>query len=384
MLNWQRLFNYFYFLLLIFFWQTALFWFDSLSFEKGDTNILLYVALVGVELLASYMIIAAQKEEGRKYGIHRLCLYWEIMMLVVLIFNHASVGHFPKCLAWPLLFEASYYFAKKNLGIIRNFRRLNCFFLLIGLYVFLGAMVLKQFASQSNMIYFLLLPVPVALLQCDRKWQLRILFATTFFALLSMKRSMMLAVFLFWTIYGAKYMFVSGKKRLAIVLSIVFLIVGYGTIKVVDNISGGGLSSRTVDYEKKDISNGREAIYLVTLDMIVRSSPIHLILGNGHNAVRSNSPMEISAHNEFLEIIYDYGVIVLFLYLCLWAYVIKQWWYHYRNDTEYFVPYTLSLCFFAVMAMVSQLVLYVSYFLYLVIFWGIVEAAKDNRLLKTE
>jgi hypothetical protein len=42
------------------------------------------------------------------------------------------------------------------------------------------------------------------------------------------------------------------------------------------------------------------------------------------------------------------------------------------------MPYALSICIFAVMAMVSQLVLYVSYFLYLVMFWGIVQAAKEE------
>ncbi len=92
--------------------------------------------------------------------------------------------------------------------------------------------------------------------------------------------------------------------------------------------------------------------------------------------------MQISAHNEYLEIIYDYGLIALIVYLGLWIYVIKQFIFHYRNDTVYFIPYALSICIFAVMSVVSQLVLYVSYFLYLVMFWGIVQAGKERWLFK--
>jgi O-antigen ligase len=189
---------------------------------------------------------------------------------------------------------------------------------------------------------------------------------------------MMLAISLFWAIYGFKFLFSKGKKRLAIIMSVVFLGIAYGAIKVVDNISDGGLSSRTVDYEKEDITNGREYIYTITWEMIVKSTNTQLILGHGHNAVRRDSPLEISAHNDYLEIIYDYGIIALILYLGLWIYVIKQFFFHYRNNTVYFVPYALSICIFAVMSVVSQLVVYVSYFLYLVMFWAIVQAAKDT------
>jgi len=113
--------------------------------------------------------------------------------------------------------------------------------------------------------------------------------------------------------------------------------------------------------------------------MIVKSSPSHILLGHGHNAVKRESIMDISAHNEFLEIIYDYGIIILLVYIGLWVYVVRQWLYHYRNNTPDFIPYTLSVCIFAVMAMVSQLVLYVSYFLYLVMFWGMVHALKEMK-----
>ena len=172
-----------------------------------------------------------------------------------------------------------------------------------------------------------------------------------------------------------------GRKGLAVVVTAVMVIAMYGSFSVADDLTGGHLNERlsVEDARDGDITNGREDIYLVTIEMIKQSSLVHIILGNGHNGVRRDSPLEISAHNEFLEIIYDYGVITLLIYLGLWVYVLREWYFHYRNNTIFFLPYTMSVSIFAVMAMVSQLVLYCSYFLYLVMFWGIVAALKDSH-----
>lgn len=374
--------SFFYYIyvifLLIFFWRTALFWSGDSTAGGEGKDYLLYIALVMVELLSLYLIINTKKKRRRDSWIHGLCLGWEIIALACLVINNASIGHYPKVLAWPLFFESAYLIVRWDSRMIKSIRNAYYWVLFLGVYVFFYSMILKQFSSQSNMIYFLILPVPIILLHCDSKWRFRILLLTSFFALMSMKRSMILAIFLFWAIYGFKYLFGKGKKSMAIAMSVVFIGVAYGTVKAVDNISDGRLSSRTVDYEKEDITNGREAIYTITWTMIKLSTKAQLILGHGHNAVRRDSPLEISAHNEFLEIIYDYGVIALMIYLGLWVYVIKQFLNHYRNNTVYFIPYALSICIFAVMAMVSQLVLYVSYFLYLVMFWGIVQAARER------
>ena len=192
---------------------------------------------------------------------------------------------------------------------------------------------------------------------------------------------MILALVLFWGFVELKYLLGRGRKGLAVVVTAVMVIAMYGSFSVADDLTEGRLSERISgeDVKSGDITNGREAIYLVTIEMIKHSSPEHILLGNGHNGVRRDSPLEISAHNEFLEIIYDYGVIILLVYLGLWVYVLREWYFHYRSNTVFFLPYTMSVCIFAVMAMVSQLVLYCSYFLYLVMFWGIVAALKDRQ-----
>ena len=376
--NPRPLFLIYTLLLIVYFWKTASLWFDIL-YTGSEKDILLTVTLLAIELLILFLIRFSPKYDCQYRRIHWLCFVWEAIMIVVLLFNKAPISHYIKCLAWPLFLESAYLFVRFDIRMLESFRKVFYIFIFIGTIVFFQAMGFLSFSGQSNMIYFMLLPVPVLMLRENTKWQYSLLIFASFFALLSMKRSIMLAFALCWCIIVFKYLIGTGRKRLAILLSVFVITLAYGFFNVVDNYTGGNLSSRTVDYEKDDITNGREAIYLVTLDMIVKSSPSHLLLGNGHDSVRRNSIKNISAHNEFLEIIYDYGIIILLVYFVLWGYVVRQWIYHYRNNTPDFIPYTLSISIFAVMAMVSQLVLYVSYFLYLVMFWGMVHALKEMK-----
>ena len=371
--------------LLIFFWRTAMFWAGNSSQGGEGKDFLLYIALISVEILSVYLIVfvdlslIAKKWIIYDSWIHKLCFGWEFIALAVLVLNNSSIGHYPKVLAWPLFFESAYLIAKWDFSMVKSIRRAYLLLLFIGAYVFYHSIITKQFSSQSNMIYFLILPVPIILLNCNTRWRFRILLFTSFFALLSMKRSMILAIALFWSIYIVKDFSSKQKKSLAIAISVALLGIAYVTVEAVDRITAGNLSARTIDYEKEDITNGRETIYRVTWKMIKASTESQLVFGHGHNAVRRDSPLEISAHNDFLEIFYDYGTIALMLYLGLWFYVVKQFLFHFRNDTDYFLPYALSICIFAVMALVSQLVVYVSYFLYLVMFWAVVQAAKEKE-----
>lgn len=356
------------------------FWYNSRYIDgQGNGGVLLYAALAGVEMVSLCMIVLAPKYRHQDNRIVNLCFLWEILMIVVLIFNGTAFSQWFKCLAWPLFFQASYLFIRQDIHLIEFFQK--PFYVLSfmgGIYMVL-ALKLKDLESQTNMVYFFLLTIPAVLLTSNKKWSYYILIFATFAAFISMKRSVILSFILFWGIMGGKFLFDKGKQKMAIILIVIGGLAVYGSFKIADNLSGGHLSLRTVDYQKEDITNGRGTIYLETIDMITRTSPMHLILGNGHNAVLRNSPLEKSAHNEFLEIIYDYGIIMLLMYLCFWVYVLRQWHYHYKNNTIYFVPYTLSVCLFAVMAMVSQLVLYCSYFLYLVMFWGMTAALRDNQ-----
>jgi O-Antigen ligase. len=299
-------------------------------------------------------------------------------MMSVLMYNGEPISVFVKCLLWPLLFEATFLFVSDDKRRVDSFRKFYYWVAVLGFFVFIVAMQMKAFESQSNMIYFLALAMPMLLTTRNTRLRNLLLIIISFVCVMSMKRSMILSIVLFWGVVCMRNMFKSGKKITAIFLSVLIIGIGYVSFTMVENLSGGNLSSR-LDSDQKDVTNGREEIYLITIDMIVNSSPVEFIMGHGHMAVKRDSILDISAHNEWLEILYDYGLIILFLYICLWLHLIKQWLFHYRENTRFFLPFTLSLCIFVVMSMVSQLVVYISYFLYLVMLWATAEAATEDE-----
>lgn len=371
--------NIFYYLflaaLLVFFARTAMYWYSAMNFKTSTHDVYLYASLCLVEFIILIFLLLNIRKNYWKRGVHVICLLWLLMSFISLPYNGSNIQSFVKVIIWPMLFEATYLFIREDKKRLNDLRIYYFAVLAIGVVAFLGSILMKSLGSQTNSVYFVILTAPFILLVRKNNWRYFILGMVTFVALLSMKRSMMLAIILFWAIIAFVYLIKTKRIVEAVFASIVFMGLGFFAFSFVDDHSEGYLSSR---FEDEDMTNGRERIYEVTLLMIQNSDIEHLILGHGHNAVRLDSPLEISAHNEFLEVLYDYGIIVLILYLFFWLYVIRRWLFHMRCRTFFYIPYTLSICIFAVMAMVSQLVLYASYFLYLVMFWAAVEAVTEN------
>ena len=186
----------------------------------------------------------------------------------------------------------------------------------------------------------------------------------------------------FYFLYGMKS---KRGKLYTIVVSVVLIAGVFILFERIDDYTGGVLTER-VNKEETDEGKGREAIWAITISMIQESSPAKLLTGHGHFGVRQDSWLEISAHNDFLEVIYDYGLIIFFLYLCLWYYVLRRAYSLYRARSPLFIPYSSSLSIFLAMSVVSHLILYTTYFNYLVMFWGMIEAIiemdKKQKLIK--
>ena len=313
-------------------------------------------------------------------GIHIVCLLWCVIMPFVILINHGKFVEMFQTILWPLLFEASYLLIKKKRKILNNFRR---FFYLVAIYggIFFLQSRIDMFThdlSQSNTIYFVFLTLPWLLLVKGKTTRLFFLILFTALAIWSLKRSVMLSVLIIWASYVLSLL--RDKRRMFLKFSVVVvLIVGgiYG-YSYGDELLKGELTER-VNREETDEGRNRLAIWALTWSMIENSSKDALVLGHGHFGVRRDSLLEISAHNDFLEVCYDYGLVILVLYIGLWVYVFKRCIKLYRDDSELFLPYAVSLSIFLVMSMVSHLILYTSYFNYLVLFWGSLEGGYFSR-----
>ena len=309
--------------------------------------------------------------------IHLICLLWCLLTPIVLFLNHAELPHYVLVLLWPVVFEMSY------LSILAFPRRLNSIYnsywviFLWGVFLFLTSKAIGYAMISPNSVYAPLLTMPILMIKNTSKFRLVMLIVFSLLALFSMKRSSMLIIAAVWVAYG--FLLFKMKNKVVAIIAVGALIVCGVYLFVRMNVAMEGKIIERIEREETDDGKNRLAIWQVTWAMIQQSSVTEKLIGHGHYGVRNDSILEVSAHNDILEVIYDYGLIVFVLYLGLWFYLLKRWWYLRKVQSNFLLPYTISLSIFVVMSLVSHLILYTSYFNFLVMFWGCSEAMIMNR-----
>ena len=142
-----------------------------------------------------------------------------------------------------------------------------------------------------------------------------------------------------------------------------------GTFSVIDRLLSTGQTS----------NEGREVVWPVVISMIRYSDIIALIFGHGFDTVIENSPLALSAHCDFLEVIYDYGVSGLLLYLTfykrLWNGFIKM----YRQGSKLAAPMSFTFVTAFVVSLFSHLIIFPTYFLGFCLFWGLAMGSVDSE-----
>lgn len=142
-----------------------------------------------------------------------------------------------------------------------------------------------------------------------------------------------------------------------------------GMFSVIDRLLSTGQTS----------NEGREVVWPVVISMIRYSDIIALIFGHGFGTVIENSPLALSAHCDFLEVIYDYGVSGLLLYLTfykrLWNGFIKM----YRQGSKLAAPMSFTFVTAFVVSLFSHLIIFPSYFLGFCLFWGLAMGSVDSE-----
>ena len=120
-----------------------------------------------------------------------------------------------------------------------------------------------------------------------------------------------------------------------------------------------------------DGGSGRDAIYKGVIDLQLKSSVFDWVFGHGQGAVASKSPDELTAHDDFLEVLYDYGIIGLLLYVGIYIQLVRQLMRMLSNTSDLAAPFAASIMMFIVISLFSHLLIYLTYFYLLCLFWGI-------------
>lgn len=128
-------------------------------------------------------------------------------------------------------------------------------------------------------------------------------------------------------------------------------------------------------------SSGRLAIYREVLFLFFNSNLLNVLLGHGQNAVISISSLGLSAHNDFLEILFNYGLIGFISFVVFIIYLFREKKNIKRKcDKNIYNGYVFSLIVFLLASIPSHMLTYGTYFLFLALFMGMaIGAIKNNE-----
>lgn len=263
-----------------------------------------------------------------------------------------------------------------------NFCFILMYFLVVYYYFTTSSIIYSTFDVHLNIVYVPLLSFLLVLFVDKKIIKFFIFIITLVLLLQSGKRAGLLALFSPLIFYLCYHKTVS-KKRILITLFVVVICLmiffqDYFSQILVENRT----LARFTDNGESDISSGRIEIYIRTIQMFLNSSPFKMLIGHGFGAVEIYSPLKMSAHNDFLEVLYDYGFIGLLIYVAVHYNLIRLLLNSYKRDCEGSI--ILSFIYFCLLtlSLISQLFNY-PYFYLITLAIGYYEG-KFNVLLRQD
>lgn len=288
--------------------------------------------------------------------------------------------------SFPLLFFIVFYILsfrlkKENKQIIVFI--FSFLFLVYGYYInYQNRYIYEVVYVQTITSYFILYMLPLVL--CAKYRLLKIFFCAivAVVVLSSAKKAGTIAliagvyVFFFVSSLSRKENKNSWWKYLIVL--VVMIVAAYG-IDYWFTYSDAVIASRMSELGGEGVS-GRTEIWVTVLDRIVNSNPLTILFGHGYNAVGLLSNDHLGAHNDFLEVLYDFGFIAFIAYCALYVKLFKKTIKLIKNHSKYAAPLGMSLTIFFIESMSSQIVTAPFFGVMFSMTWAFILAQNDIEL----
>ncbi len=282
---------------------------------------------------------------------------------------------------------------KKTQEINFVFKLAYVFMIITGVYYIIWSLTRPAIVMSGtvNTVYYPLMLLPLVFTKRNKMSVVLGILLLLFATLISEKRTALIALVLALVI--PIIINPNSKRKSKFKRAILFLLVGlavfalaylfilYFEIDIIDrfmNLSNDG-------------GSGRNHIYATVWQSIKNLGVRDLFIGNGFNGVANDKIVMLidsnifgfeytSAHNDFLEIIYDYGIIGLLLYVFFLAQMVKVLFKLYINRSRYFSMALSATILYLVVSTSSHLIIYPTYIVFLLMFMSVA----SNRFGKGE
>lgn len=336
-------------------------------------------------------VLVAKRISKYTLGIFLMCAYF----FTVTVFYHQhqqiSFVYYASAVFMIYTISASIEFsAQKSLDIRRVFGW-SIFPLIV--YVFLFAQ--NSFsaksiatASSASAIYYILTLLPFILSVQNKKIRISGAIIILLCCLLSLKRTAILAVFFALVCYQVVLSNKTGKGTFFIVFRVLFWACSLTVIVFLVNDWFGLQVTRRFGDLLEDGGSNRSYIYQMVWEKLWNQTFSKCLFGSGFNGTRyvfdiisGYEGTIVSAHNDFLEVLVDYGLLGFVMYAWFVIKQIKNCVFSIRNNSEYAAAMVANLVIFIVISLFSHLIIYPSYYINILAFWAITRM--DTRMNQT-
>lgn len=303
-------------------------------------------------------------------------LSFSVYMLFVALLTTGSMDI--SLLAMLFFWSVTFYITEKNtlslddISLIALIASAVCNLMAIDVIVhypqlaFLNQLDQDQRVAASNSIYYVMSASIFIFLVKNNILKIALLVLPCLAMLLVGKSTCLLAMAVSVCFYFQKLLLQS-RGRIWIMAGIVAAVVfaayfGEGLFNISETFSG---FSDDVDSG----GNGRIEIWTTVLQRYASSDIFHILLGNGPQGV--SKAVNLGGHNDFIEILFDFGLIGIIIYLSFWWSLIQRT-KEFAPKTDIRLAYIVSLIVYAAASIFSNFINTQIQMLFFVMFWGIV------------
>lgn len=303
-----------------------------------------------------------------------------------------SVRNLGDSILWISVMVLAYLIGYKNRNTLYNSRIIA---LTIPIYFVVFQSVRAYFVQNTDdtalisTAYYALFLMPFAFM-IKRKWLMWFLVCIIFLTVvLSSKRAGFISFIGALIVYAYLTIKIDNKgdgSRLKYLLSFVLVgIIGLQLFNSFISTNDIHLLDRLATMSE-DGGSGRDEVYAYTWGLLMDSDLLSLLFGHGFNTVVHYSILGLSAHTDFLETPFDYGIVGMIIYIIFYFRLFKYYKILKRYNPNY-APIFLSTLFITlVLSAFAHLIIYPTHYLFFCMYWGFLmgecdRAIRNNQLV---
>jgi len=346
--------------------------------DYGSSSYQSYIAIFSTVL--SFFIIRNLKVLKGQDGMIKLVLTWLIWMITTSFIVHPlgritlTFGMLLQSILWVLVFLLFFIYSYKfPHWVYRNSKQFFFIVLFFSGFIFLTLRIDERNVYLS---YYAIASLPWIFLFNKAIWRYIGILFIFFISIFAEKRGGFLALIFAILIFYSLESYI--KRGAGLRIFYLILIFGFLVIVVMQlvQITGSSIIER-MSLLKEDEGSGRIDIYEDLISSIKKFDLKTLSFGSGHNSTAEI--VGTFAHNEFLQILVDYGIVGLLLYIFLNIILIRKSIILIKNKSIYASSFCASYIIFLIIAMVSHWFVMAQFVIVLVSYWGLIFALTAKR-----